>query len=139
NLLGWAGVYGTDRQLDTFLGSTRAEADAAASGDWASTDRSNLGILYYRGVELLRSPTPASRERALSLLKISAESYREMGHRDVLPVALGMWAEAERLTGQPEIAAVIGGEAAELLLQGAPSLLNESPVFLTLYKARLEI
>jgi hypothetical protein len=49
-----------------------------------------------------------------------------------------MWAEAERLMGQPETAAVIGGEAAELLLQGAPSLLNESPVFLTLYKARLE-
>ena len=138
NLLGWAGVYGTDRQLDTFLGSTRAEADAAAGGDWASSDRSNLGILYYRGVELLRSPAPASRERALSLLKMSAESYREMGHRDVLPVALGMWAEAERLSGQPETAALIGGEAAELLLQGAPSLLNESPVFLTLYKARLE-
>lgn len=139
NLLGWAGLYGTDRRLDTFLGDARSEADAAATGYWAAPDRSNLGMLYYRGVELLRSSTDASRHRALMLLKMSAESYRDTGQRDVLPVALGMWAEAERVCGNPQAAARLGNEAAELLLSGAPSLLNESPVFLTLYKARLDL
>lgn len=139
NLLGWAGLYGTDRRIDTFLGDTRAEADAAATGYWTSADRSNLGILYYRGVELLRSNNEAARKRALQLLRMSVEGYRDLQHRDVLPVALGMWAEAERLCKNPTKAAEVGGEAADLLLQGAPSLLNESPVFLTLYKARNEL
>ncbi len=139
NLLGWAGLFGTDRRLDTFLTDTRAEADAAATGYWASPDRSNLGVLYYRGVELLRSGTEQAKVRATALLKMSAESYREQQHRDVLPVALGMWAEAERLSGNLARAAELGGEAAELLLSGAPSLLNESPVFLTLHKARLAL
>jgi hypothetical protein len=139
NLLGWAGLYGSDRRLETFLSETRAEADAAATGYWTSPDRSNLGILYYRGVELLRMNNDAARKRALALLKMSVEGYRELEHRDVLPVALGMWAEAERLCQNPEKAAIVGGEAANLLLQGAPSLLNESPVFLTLYKARTEL
>lgn len=70
---------------------------------------------------------------------MSVEGYRDLQHRDVLPVALGMWAEAERLCKNPTKAAEVGGEAADLLLQGAPSLLNESPVFLTLYKARNEL
>lgn len=139
NLLGWAGLYGSDRRLDTFLSETRAEADAAATGYWASPDRANLGILFYRGVELLRGSSEANRRRALSLLRMSAENYRATGNRDVLPVALGMWAEAERVCGQPENATRIAGEGAELLQQGAPSLLNESPIFLTLYKAHLEL
>lgn len=139
NLLGWAGLYGTDRRLDTFLSDTRAEADATATGYWASADRANLGILYYRGVELLRSSTKATRLRALTLLRMSVEGYRELQHRDVLPVALGMWAEAERLSGNPDRANQIGSEAAQLILEGAPSLLNESPVFLTLYKARTDL
>jgi len=139
NLLGWAGHYGSDRRLDTFLSETRAEADASATGYWASPDRSNLGMLFYRGVELLRSSSESHRRRALALLRLSAESYREMGHRDVLPGALGMWAEAERLLGGLGEAARIGEEACNLLLEGAPSLLNESPVFLTLYKARLAL
>lgn len=139
NLLGWAGLYGTDRRLDTFLSETRSEADAAATGYWTAPDRSNLGILYYRGVELLRSGNESHRRRALILLKMSTASYRDAGHRDVLPVALGMWAEAERLCGNARAAAALGHEAAQLLLSGAPSLLNESPVYLTLYKARLEL
>ncbi len=136
NLLGWAGLYGSDRRLDTFLSETRAEADSAATGYWAAPDRANLGILFYRGVELLRSSSATNRNRALSLLRMSAESYRATDNRDVLPVALGMWAEAERVCDRPEDAAKIAGEGAKLLLDGAPSLLNESPVFLTLYKAR---
>lgn len=139
NLLGWAGLYGTDRRLETFLSETRAEADAAATGYWSSPDRSNLGILYYRGVELLRSHNASARKQALSLLRMSADSYRQLGHHDVLPVALGMVAEAERLCGNLREADSIATEAGSLLLEGAPSLLNESPVFLTLYKTRLEL
>lgn len=139
NLLGWAGLYGSDRRLDTFLSETRAEADAAATGYYTSADRANLGILYYRGVELLRSPTKATRLRALALLRMSVDGYRELEHRDVLPVALGMLAEAERLSGALETANRIGSEAAQLILEGAPSLLNESPLFLALYKARTEL
>jgi len=70
---------------------------------------------------------------------MSVEGYRDLEHRDLLPVALGMWAEAERLCHNPESAEKLGNEAADLILEGAPSLLNESPVFLTLYKARSEL
>ncbi len=139
NLLGWAGLYGNDRRLEGFLSETRAEADASATGFWTSPDRSNLGILFYRGVELLRSSQEQAHARALLLLRMAAGSYRELGHNDVLPVALGTWAEAERLCGNIEEADKIGREAAELLENGAPSLLNEAPVFLTLYKARLAL
>jgi hypothetical protein len=70
---------------------------------------------------------------------MSADSYRQLGHHDVLPVALGMVAEAERLCKNLREADAIATEAADLLLEGAPSLLNESPVFLTLYKARSDL
>lgn len=139
NLLGWASLYGNDRKLESYLSETRAEADAAASGFWASPDRSNLGILFYRGAELLRSSLESAKRRALALLRMAANTYRDAGHLDVLPVALGMWAEAERVCGNAERAAHIGGEAATLLEQGAPSLLNEAPVFLTLYKAHVDL
>jgi eukaryotic-like serine/threonine-protein kinase len=90
-------------------------------------------------VELLRSSNDATRRRALSLLRLSAEGYRTTENRDVLPVALGMWAEAERVCGNIKDAARIAGEGEALLLQGALSLLNESPIFLALYKARGEL
>lgn len=139
NLLGWAGLYGNDRRLEGYLSETRAEADAAATGFWTSPDRSNLGILFYRGVELLRLSQEQAHARAVLLLRLAADSYRELGHNDVLPVALGNLAEAERLCGNVLEAARVGGEAAELLERGAPSLLNEAPVFLTLHKARLAL
>lgn len=139
NLLGWAGLYGTDGRLETFLSDTRAEADAAATGYWSSPDRSNLGILYYRGVELLRSHKDAAKQQARTLLKMSVDSYRQLGHHDVLPVALGMLAEAERLCDDLIVAERVATEAAQLLLSGAPSLLNEGPVFLTLYKTRSDL
>jgi tetratricopeptide (TPR) repeat protein len=138
NLLCWAGLYGTDRQLDGLLAETRAEADAVASGLWAAPDRSNLGVLFYRGVELLLG-SDAARARALTLLRTAVGSYRALGHRDVLPGALGAWAEAERVTGSPQAAARLASEASQLLAHGAPSLLNEAPIYLTLHKAALEL
>jgi hypothetical protein len=54
---------------------------------------------------------------------------------DVLPVALGRLAEAERRSGDPEKAYALAREAADLLDHGSPSLLNEAPVFLALHDA----
>lgn len=139
NLLGWSATFGNDRQLEPHLAEARADADATATGVWAPPDRSNLGVLFYRGCELLRSNSDAMWRRARALLKMSAQTYRATGHQDVLPVALGMWAEAERRCGNSARAAELASEAAELLERGAPSLLNESSVYLALHNARVEL
>jgi hypothetical protein len=74
-------------------------------------------------------------ERGRNLLRMSAESYRNTGNRDVLPVALGMWGLAEARLGQHEKAIELASEAATLLEGGAPSLLNEAVVYLVLHDA----
>jgi tetratricopeptide (TPR) repeat protein len=137
-LLGWASTFGTDKQLDSHLGEVRANADAAGSGIWAAPDRANLGLLFYRGCELLRSKAEGSSRRALGLLRMAAQAYRTAGHRDVLPVALGAWSEAERACGNLATALDLAREAVALVEQGAPSLLNESAVFLALYDALMD-
>lgn len=138
NLLGWAAVFGNDKRLEAHLSEVRADADAAASGIWAAPDRSNLGMLFYRGVELLRVKDGRSNLRAVSLLRMAASNYRHTGHHDLLPVALGMWAEGERLCKNLEGAVRLSREAVDLLQAGAPSLLNESPVYLTLHDALVD-
>src|SRR5690606_17340801 len=67
----------------------------------------------------------------------SARGYRTTENHDVLPVALGMWALAEHLARNSERALQIASEASTLLASGAPSLLNESPIFLTLHDIHL--
>jgi hypothetical protein len=138
-LLGWASAFGNDKALDAHLAQIRADADAAASGVWTQPDRANLGILFYRGCELLRSKSEATYRRASALLEMAAKGYRDVGHRDVLPVALGMCSEAARLCGDTEAAVKLAREAAELLESGAPSLLNESVVYVALHDAFLEV
>jgi eukaryotic-like serine/threonine-protein kinase len=133
NLLGWASTFGNDRKLEAVLGEVRTDADAAASGMWTAPDRGNLGMLFYRGAELLRSEAQGAADRARSLLRMSAESYRATGNRDVLPVALGMWAMAERRLGNASRAIELSSEAAALLRGGAPSLLNEAIVYVVLH------
>jgi len=139
NLLGFCSVYGSDRRLDALLTDARAEADGAALDRWASSDRSNLGILYYRGVELLRSDSNSLWERAQVLLSRAASQYRLLAHNDVLPVALGNWAEAERRLGSLERARELADEAATLIEAHAPSLLNEAPIFLSLHRIYLDL
>ncbi|HVR18604.1 MAG TPA: protein kinase [Polyangiaceae bacterium] len=134
-LLGWASAFGSDRQLDAHLTQVRADADTAGSSVWAAPDRANLGMLFYRGCELLRAKTELANRRALALLRMAAQAYRTAGHRDVLAVALAMWAEAERACNRLAPALELALEAAQLLEQGAPSLLNESVVYLSLYDA----
>lgn len=139
NLLGWAATFGNDVKLEQHLAAVREDADAAAAGVWAAPDRSNLGMLFYRGCELLRSKGEAQSRRALGLLRMSAQAYRQTANRDVLSVALGMWAEAERRCGNAHAALDLAREAAQLLEAGAPSLLNEAPVFLAYHDAAMDL
>jgi len=137
-LLCWVATFGPDPRLDAALAEPRASADEASGSGWVLHDRSTLGLLFYRGVELLRSD-PSAIARARSLLKIAADAYRASDNRDVLPVALGFWAEAERRSGHAEQAVEIAREAAALVEGGAPSLLNEGPIYLALHDASVDI
>ncbi|OQX69410.1 MAG: hypothetical protein B6A08_04850 [Sorangiineae bacterium NIC37A_2] len=138
NLLGFSAVYGSDRRLDALLAEPRAEADSRASERFTFLDRGNIGMLYYRGVELLAGDSPSSWTRARTLLSRAAERYRALAHNDVLPVALGNWAEAERRLGALDAAMELAEEAAQWVDKGAPSLLNEAPIYLTLHKIYLD-
>jgi hypothetical protein len=138
-LLGWAAHFGADPSLDEALAEPRESADEAATGAWIVKDRVTLGVLFYRGCELLNRGDRAASKRARALLEISAEAYRQTDNRDVLPVALGYWAEAERRLGNLEDAAKIAKEAADLVEAGAPSLLNEAVIYLALHGARVDL
>jgi len=137
-LLGWAAHFGDDPRLDKALSEPRANADEAATGTWIVKDRVTLGVLFYRGCELLLGENRASLGRARSLLQISADAYRQTDNRDVLPVALGYWAEAERKLGELDTAEKIAKEAADLVEAGAPSLLNEAVIYLALHGSRVD-
>ena len=50
-------------------------------------------------------------------------------------MTLGFWSEAERRSGNTAEARTLAEEAASLLDCGAPSLLNEAPVYLALHDA----
>jgi hypothetical protein len=58
---------------------------------------------------------------------------------DVVPVALGLWAEAERRCGNAAQARTTAREAAALFEGGSPSLLNEAPVYLALHDACVDL
>ncbi|HEY1957353.1 MAG TPA: AAA family ATPase [Polyangiaceae bacterium] len=139
NLLGWAATFGPDSQLDRILADPRGLGDAAAAGSWVPHDRATLGVLYYRGLELLRSSDPECSERARALLRTAAQGYRATKMLDVVPVAMGFLAEAERRCGAPDKSRDIAREAAKLLDEGSPSLLNEAPVFLALHDACVDL
>ncbi len=139
NLLGWTATFGTEKVLDSHLAESRSDADAAATGYWAAPDRANLGLLFYRGCEHLRTRSKAASQKARALLATAAEGYRATQNRDILAVALGMWSEAERRTENPSRALDLAKEGAELLEAGAPSLLNESPVYVALHDAMMEL
>ena len=167
-LLCWVATFGPEPTLDSILADPRAIADNAVSGAWVPHDRATLGVLYYRGAELLkndrsgvsvasaasqqerppagprqgadaslRGSSPA--EQARTLLKTAAGGYRATKMLDVVPVALGLWAEAERRCGQPDRAIEIATEAAGLLEHGSPSLLNEAPIYLALHDACVDL
>ncbi|MBM4356815.1 MAG: protein kinase [Deltaproteobacteria bacterium] len=136
-LLGWAAHFGADATLDVELAEPRASADEAAIGGWVGQDRVTLGMLFYRGCELLRGGAEQL-PRARALLSKAAQTYRATENRDLLPVALGSWAESERRLGEPEKAEQLAREAAELVEAGAPCLLNEAVIYLALHGSRLD-
>jgi eukaryotic-like serine/threonine-protein kinase len=138
-LLCWTSTFGTDPDLNGLLAEPRAIADSAIFGSWVPQDRATLGILFYRGVELMREETSTAPENARTLLKAAAQGYRATGQLDLVPVALGRLSEAERRAGNAEKAREIAGEAASLLDEGSPSLLNEAPVFLALHDACVDL
>jgi tetratricopeptide (TPR) repeat protein len=138
-LLCWAATFGSEPELDPLLAEPRSTADAAVSGSWVPHDRATLGVLFYRGAELLRDVREDCGVEARTLLRIAAQGYRATKMLDVLPVALGLWAEAERRCGEPERARELAQEAAALLDEGAPSLLNEAPIYLALHDASADL
>jgi len=133
----WAATFGSDAALDAALMETRATADAAIAGSWVPHDRATLGILFYRGMEILRSN--ASEADARTLLRTATQGYRATKMLDVLPVALGLWAESERRCGNSEQSRALAREASGLFDGGSPSLLNETPVFLALHDACVDL
>jgi tetratricopeptide (TPR) repeat protein len=136
-LLCWAATFGATGAIEAPLFETRAMADAALAGSWVPHDRATLGVLFYRGMELLRSPGGESSAR--TLLRIAAQGYRATKMLDVLPVALGLWADAERRCGRGTEARALASEAAALFDHGSPSLLNEAAVFLALHDACIDL
>ncbi len=135
NLLGWTAAFGADAALDALLAEPRQIADNALSGSWVPHDRATLGVLFYRGVEILRGDAGGNPEHARTLLRTAAEGYRATKMLDVVPVALGFWSEAERRCGQPVRAHELALEATRMLDERGASLLNEAPVFLALHDA----
>ena len=139
NLLCWTATFGQDPALDRLLEEPRSTADLAASGSWVPHDRATLGVLFYRGLELLRSDSQTCLEQARTLLKTAAAGYQATKMLDVVPVALGFLAESERRCGDKEKARELARQAAALLDEGSPSLLNEAPVFLALHDACVDL
>jgi hypothetical protein len=136
-LLCWAATFGESGSLEAPLTETRAMADAALAGSWVPHDRATLGVLFYRGMELLRAQ--GGEIGARTLLRIAAQGYRATKMLDVLPVALGLWADAERRCGNGVQARALASEAAALFDDGSPSLLNEATVFLALHDACIDL
>jgi len=156
NLLGWAATFGADSSHQALLAQPRALADSVLSGGWVAHDRATLGVLFYRGLEFLRSnenggaASPdvmlalagrhrTAAERARTLLQAAASGYRATKMLDVVPAALGAWAEAERRCGMPTRALELATEGVALLESGSPSLLNEAPVYLALHDACIDL
>jgi hypothetical protein len=139
NLLCWAATFGSDPALESLLSEPRSIADNAVSGAWVPHDRATLGVLFYRGLELLRSDGAVAAEQARTLLRTAAGGYRATKMLDVVPVAIGFWSEAERRCGQAERACELATEAAALIDHGSPSLLNEAPIYLALHDSLVDL
>ena len=134
-LLCWTATFGTDSALDSVLAETRGTAGAALAGSWVPHDRATLGVLFYRGLELLR--TGGSESDARTLLRIAAQGYRATKMLDVLPVArrpVGRGRAPLRERRASALARERGGPRSSTRV--SLSLLNDAPVFLALHGMR---
>ncbi|HWL86644.1 MAG TPA: serine/threonine-protein kinase PknK, partial [Polyangiaceae bacterium] len=139
NLLCWMATFGPDADpaLNRLLEEPRAIAEGALTGSWVPHDRATLGVLFYRGLELLQGDSGSS-EQARTLLRIAAQGYQATKMLDVVPVALGFLAEAERRCGDRERAHELARRAFALVDEGSPSLLNETPIFIALHRIAVD-
>jgi eukaryotic-like serine/threonine-protein kinase len=135
-LLCWSATFGMPDEFATELADARQLADDAVVGSWVPHDRGTLGLLFYRGAELLAQGSRL--DDARQLLKRAADAYAATQMLDVVPVALGLLADAERRLGLSDEAIATAERAEGLLAQGSPSLLNEAPVYLALHDAYMD-
>jgi tetratricopeptide (TPR) repeat protein len=134
-LLGWTSTFGTDARADAFLAEERARLDEVASGAWLPSDRGSLGLVYYRALEHLRSADAKGVALAERLLQSAVAGYEHTQMLDLLPVALGRLASAALAQSRVDEALELARRAAHLIETGAPSLMNEAPIFLALHDA----
>jgi eukaryotic-like serine/threonine-protein kinase len=134
-LLCWTSTFGSDPRADALLAEERGRLDDVASGAWLPSDRGSLGLVYYRALEHLRAAETSAATVAERLLRSAVSGYEHTQMLDLLPVALGRLASAELVRGNAAEALTLAQRAAELVETGAPSLMNEAPIFLALHDA----
>ena len=134
-LLCWTSTFGSDPRADTLLAEERARLDDVAAGAWLPSDRGSLGLVYYRALEHLRTGEGYGAALAEKLLRAAVSGYEHTQMLDLLPVALGRLAAAELSQGRGDHALELATRAAQLVETGAPSLMNEAPIFLALHDA----
>jgi hypothetical protein len=134
-LLCWTSAFGTDARADAMLAEERARLDEVASGAWMPSDRGSLGLVYYRALEHLRAGDAQGSSLAARLLRSAVAGYEHTQMLDLLPVALGRLASAALAQGEGAEARAQAHRAAQLVETGAPSLMNEAPIFLALHDA----
>ena len=141
NLLCWAATFGAEPR-STRCSPIRARSPTTPSrargcrtiarrSASSSTAASSCSAARSAGDATAREPPSSAHARC----KTAAGGYRATKMLDVVPVALGLWGEAERRCGHAERAASSRREAAGLLEHGSPSLLNEAPIYLALHDA----
>ena len=139
NLLCWAATFGTDPMLDGPLAETRAAADAAVAGSWVPHDRAALGVLFYRGMERMRAAggEDGRTDSSLRPRGPGVPCNEDARRSSTSPAACGRRPSGAAVT--PSARDPLASEAAALLDEGSPSLLNEAPVFLALHDACVDL
>ena len=140
NLLCWAATFGADPS--TRRAPRRAARDGRRRdlGSWVPQDRATLGVLFYRGLELLRGDARARLdERAHAAQDRRPGVPRDEDARRAPGRARPAGRRPSAAAGNAERACELAREAAELLEEGSPSLLNEAPVFLALHDACVDL
>jgi hypothetical protein len=133
HLLAWSVTFGSEAALEAELSEIRATADGALRGGWIASDRTALGLLFYRACELVASGDPLTTDNAAALLQMTVEACRTTGNDMYLAPALGMWARAELARRDMARAMTLAEQARDLVAQAAPALPDPAPVYLALH------
>jgi hypothetical protein len=139
HMLAWKVTFGSDPELEAELSEIRATADGALRGGWIASDRTALGLLYYRACELIASGDPSATDNAAALLQMAVEACRSTGNDMYLAPALGMWARAELGRKDAERAITLAGQARDLVAGAVPGLPDPVPIYLALHDGHAEM